>query len=225
MVAAKSANHDRSAAELTTFPYGHLSCTMPAVSALPPKVVVIAGPNGAGKSTLAPWLLRNELGILDYVNADTIARGLSAFSPESASFAAGRVMIQQLRNLAEHGNSFAFETTLATRSYAPWLAELQQSGYVVEIIYLWIRSSELAIERVEQRVRSGGHAVEPDVIRRRFERGRKNLIELYSPVADQWVVFDNSTGRVPVLVCCGGRDQDLDVRDPESWARFCGAQA
>jgi predicted ABC-type ATPase len=93
-----------------------------------PKVIVIAGPNGAGKSTLAPALLRDTFGVLTYVNADTIAQGLSAFRPEGAAVEAGRVMLRRLRTLAEQGETFAFESTLAGRAYAPWLAELRAGG-------------------------------------------------------------------------------------------------
>src|SRR5690349_19065775 len=103
-----------------------------------PNVVVIAGPNGAGKSTLAPALLRDTLNIPEYVNADTIAEGLSAFAPEDASFEAGRVMLERLRGLANKKEDFAFETTLATRFYAGWLRELQSVGYRTSLIFLWL---------------------------------------------------------------------------------------
>jgi len=95
-----------------------------------PEIVVIAGPNGAGKSTLAPHLLRDNLGILEYVNADTIAQGLSAFAPETAAIDAGRVMLNRLNELAEKNRDFAFETTLASRFYSKWLNKLQTNGYI-----------------------------------------------------------------------------------------------
>src|SRR5690606_36586669 len=123
-----------------------------------PEIVIIAGPNGAGKSTLAPALLRDTLGILEYVNADTIAEGLSAFAPEDASFNAGRVMLDRLRELSDSGKDFSFETTLATRFYAVWLRDLQQKGYRVNLIFLWLSKVETAIERVNARVRMGGHS-------------------------------------------------------------------
>lgn len=97
-----------------------------------PQIVIIAGPNGAGKSTLAPALLRNELRLMEFVNADTIALGLSAFQPERTAIDAGRVMLKRLRELAEQKVSFAFETTLATKSYAPWLADLRRNGYSIK---------------------------------------------------------------------------------------------
>ena len=157
-----------------------------------PDIVVIAGPNGAGKSTLAPYLLRDTLGILEYVNADTIAEGLSAFAPENASFEAGRVMLSRLRELAADRQDFAFETTLATRSYARWLKGLQTDGYRLSLVFLYLRKVETAIERVNARVRLGGHAIPEETIRRRFDRGRRNLFELYLPLANAWRVFDAS---------------------------------
>ncbi len=158
-----------------------------------PDVVVIAGPNGAGKSTLAPALLRDTLGIPEYVNADTIAEGLSAFAPEDASFGAGRVMLGRLHKLAADGKDFSFETTLASRIYAGWLKELKSQGYRVSLIFLWLRDVELAIARVNSRVRSGGHSIPEVTIRRRYDRGIRNLFDLYLPVVDAWRIFDAST--------------------------------
>lgn len=157
-----------------------------------PNVVVIAGPNGAGKSTLAPALLRDTLNIPEFVNADTIAEGLSAFAPEDASFDAGRVMLGRLRDLAAEEKDFAFETTLASRFYAGWLKELQEQGYEVSLVFLWLESVDVAIQRVAARVRAGGHSIPEDTIRRRYERGLKNLFDLYIPVANSWRVFHAS---------------------------------
>lgn len=149
-----------------------------------PNVIVIAGPNGAGKSTLAPALLRDTFDILEFVNADTIAEGLSAFAPEDASFDAGRVMLGRLRELAAAEKNFAFETTLATRFYAAWLRGLQtKSDYRVSIVFLWLRNVDLAIARVAARVKIGGHSIPEETIRRRYERSMMNFFELYRPVA------------------------------------------
>lgn len=122
-------------------------------------VIVISGANGAGKSTLAPFLLRDTFGILEYVNADTIAEGLSAFAPENAAIEADRTMLKRLDELAAESKNFAFETTLASRSYAARLSDLQSKDYRFHLIYLWLESSQLAIERVRSRVRSGGHKI------------------------------------------------------------------
>ncbi len=117
-----------------------------------PQIIVIVGPNGAGKSTLAPFLLRDTFGLTEYVNADTIAQGLSAFNSEGAAFEAGRIMLRRLHHLADEKRNFAFESTLASRSYAGWITGLRQQGYEFHLIYLWLSSVNLAVERVRERV-------------------------------------------------------------------------
>jgi predicted ABC-type ATPase len=131
-----------------------------------PHVVVVAGANGAGQSTSAPALLRDALEVSEFVNADTIATGLSAFRPQSVAVTAGRIMLTRMRGLAAARANFAFETTLASRSFAPWLLQLGQEGYRVHILFLWLRSAELAVSRIAERVRLGGHDVAADVVRR-----------------------------------------------------------
>jgi predicted ABC-type ATPase len=182
-----------------------------------PDVIVIAGPNGAGKSTLAPALLRDTLHVFEYVNADTIAEGLSAFAPEDASFDAGRVMLGRLHELAEDRKSFAFETTLASRFYAGWLKELKASAdYRVSIVFLWLRSVDLAIARVSARVRLGGHSIPEETIRRRFDRGAKNFFDLYQPVADSWRFFN--AGRNPASEIARYTEREGEtVYDIELW--------
>jgi predicted ABC-type ATPase len=157
-----------------------------------PRVVVIAGPNGAGKSTTAPAALRNALLVNEFVNADTIAAGLSAFSPEAVAITAGRVMLDRIRDLARAGRDFAFETTLASRTLAPWLRQLQSQGYRFHLVYLWLPTVELAVARVAERVRRGGHAVAEDIVRRRYDRSLTNFFEIYSGIADFWLMVDNS---------------------------------
>src|SRR2546428_12586241 len=110
-----------------------------------PSVVVISGPNGAGKSTVAPRVLQGTLAITEFVNADVIARGLSAFNPEGAAVAAGRIMLERLRELAAQRASFAFETTLASRSFAPWIKTLIETGYEFHLVYVWIASPDLSV--------------------------------------------------------------------------------
>jgi predicted ABC-type ATPase len=157
-----------------------------------PNVIVIAGANGAGKSTLAPYLLRDMFGIVEYVNADTIAEGLSAFAPELAAFAAGRIMLGRLKEISQTGRDFAFETTLATRFYSGWLKQLQSKDYRFHLVYLWLENAELAIERVRARVRIGGHNVPQNIVRRRYEKSLQNLFNLYLPLADSWQIYDAS---------------------------------
>lgn len=182
-----------------------------------PDIIIIAGPNGAGKSTIAPKLLRDTFGITEYVNADTIAEGLSAFAPEMAAFDAGRVMLSRLRNLADDGKDFAFETTLATKFYANWLAGLKESsGYRVSLIFLWLRDVELSIARVAARVKLGGHSIPEATIRRRFERGRENFFKLYVPIADAWQIYNAGTEPPSEIARFDGAD-GLTITDGELW--------
>jgi predicted ABC-type ATPase len=187
----------------------------------PPQIIIIAGPNGAGKSTLAPLLLRDKLKLTEFVNADTIALGLSAFAPESAAIEAGRVMLKRLHDLAAQQKSFAFETTLATRSYAKWLKTLREQGYDVHLIYLWLRSPEIAIARVQERVRSGGHDIPEATIWRRYKRGAENFFRLYQELATTWAVYDHSVTNAPVLLAIGKKEISQAILVESLWAAFC----
>jgi len=185
-----------------------------------PKVIVIAGPNGAGKSTLAPFMLRDEYGITEFVNADTIAQGLSAFTPETVAFEAGRIMLRRMKELAGGRVDFAFETTLASRSYAIWLAGLQQQGYEFDLVFLSLRSPDLAVQRVKERVRLGGHDVPEVVVRRRYFKGIRNFFKLYQALADSWGVYDNSSGGRPRLVAQGVGGTVSKIYDEGTWDNF-----
>lgn len=182
-----------------------------------PLVVVIAGPNGAGKSTMARRLLQGALAVTEFVNADTIALGLSAFRPESVGLAAGRVMLARLKLLAESREDFAFETTLASRSFAPWLKTLRVSGYRVHLAFLSLPSPELALARVAERVRLGGHDVPENTVRRRFAAGLTNFVVIYERVADTWQMFDNSDLTGPRLIASGRAGQPPEIREPDAW--------
>ena len=180
----------------------------------PPRVVVLAGPNGAGKSAAAAEARPQGRGIRD---ADVIAQGLSGFAPERAGLAAGRIMMRRLKELAGQRKSFAFETTLASRSFAVWLKELKSSGYIVHLLYLWLPSAEMAVERVVERVRQGGHDVPGATVRRRYGAGLRNFFDLYQPLADTWQVLDNSIiGRSRLVATGMGRRIDL-VGDSRIW--------
>ncbi len=185
-----------------------------------PRVVVLAGPNGAGKSTAAPRLLRRALSVEEFVNADVIAQGLSGFAPERAAMPAGRILMKRLKELAAERKSFAFETTLASRSFAVWLDELKAQGYLVHVLYLWLPSAEAAVQRVAQRVRLGGHDVPEATIRRRYRAGLRNFFELYQPLADTWQVVDSSAVAGARVVATGiGRKTNV-VKDEEAWERI-----
>ena len=182
-----------------------------------PSVVILAGPNGAGKSIAAPELLQGELAVTEFVNAEVIARGLSAVDPDRVAIAAGRVMLARLDELARQRESFAFETTLASRTFAPWLRDLRASGYAVHLFFLWLSSSDLAVQRVAYRVRSGGHDVPADTIRRRYRAGVRNLFSLYQPIVTTWAVYDCS-GLKSQLIAEGLESAPLKVYDRKVWA-------
>lgn len=182
-----------------------------------PLVVVIAGPNGAGKSTTAPALLGDALQVQEFVNADAIALGLSGLRPESVALAAGRVMLARLKQLARQRADFAFETTLASRTFAPWLDELRGSGYRAHLAFLALPSVELALGRVAERVRLGGHNVSEDVIRRRFAAGLRNFFSLYRQRVDSWQLFDNSGLGPPALIASCSAGETMSLKNLGAW--------
>ena len=182
-----------------------------------PSVVILAGPNGAGKSTAAPALLHGTLAVNEFVNADVIARGMSATDPDSVAIAAGRVMLTRLGELATRRVSFAFETTLASRTFAPWLRNLRASGYQIHLLFLWLPSPEFAIERVSDRVRAGGHDIPAPIVRRRYRSGLRNLFDLYEPLVSSWGLYDSS-GPVPRLIAERLETLPLKVYDEGIWA-------
>ncbi|MGH9944514.1 MAG: zeta toxin family protein [Pyrinomonadaceae bacterium] len=185
-----------------------------------PKIIAIAGPNGAGKSTFAPFMLRDEYGLKEFVNADTIAQGLSAFAPEKVAFKAGRIMLGRVHDLAAQRVSFAFETTLASRSYARWVENLRRQGYEFNLMFLWLRSPELAVQRVQERVRLGGHDVPENVVRRRYAKGIHNFFERYQALADSWGVYDNSSQNNPRLIAKGNGSFTMMVNIESLWQRL-----
>ncbi len=185
-----------------------------------PQVIVIAGPNGAGKTTLAPFLLRDQLGVLEYVNADPIALGLSGFDPASVALQAGRVMLKRLHDLAQQRRTFAFETTLAAKHYARWIERLRNGGYAFQLMFLWLQSPELAVQRVRERVQTGGHDVPEQVIRRRYAAGLRNFSKLYQTLANTWAVYDNSDSPKPIMIAQGGQGERPSVIHPDLWERF-----
>jgi predicted ABC-type ATPase len=185
-----------------------------------PRLVIIAGPNGAGKSTIANRVLTDAAAVTEFVNADTIARGLSAFEPERVAVQAGRIMLQRLKELAQSRANFAFESTLATRSFAPWISELVKIGYAVELTYVWLDSANLAVSRVAERVRLGGHSVDPETVKRRYFRRLHNLIELYLPLAAIWSIINNTRVDGPGLIASGGTNRETRVVDAVTWNRI-----
>ena len=156
---------------------------------------IIAGCNGAGKTTASFTILPEILNCKEFVNADEIAKGLSPFQPEKVSFEAGRIMLHRINELLENQSNFAFETTLATKSYKNKILQAQQKKYNVTLLFFWLRNVDLAIERVRTRVLEGGHNIETEVIKRRYQNGIKNLFDIYIPIVDEVMIFDNSEGK------------------------------
>lgn len=185
-----------------------------------PNLIVIAGPNGSGKSTTAPKLLRDTLRVDEFVNADVIARGLSAFSPENAAFPAGRIMLNRMRALAASGKDFALESTLSSRTLAPWITRLKVDGYVIHLIYLWLASPELAVLRVKERVAQGGHDIPEPVIHRRYRRSLSNFFNIYRPVANSWLMLDNSSTDAPRPIAWRNVDGPLQIVKTGPWSRL-----
>lgn len=168
-------------------------------SMTPPKIIIIAGPNGAGKTTFAREFLPQEAGCPVFVNADLIAAGLSPFAPERAAIQAGRLTLAAIAQHVAKRESFAFETTLSGKAYATQIPAWRQLGYRVELFFLSLPTADIAVARVVQRVRQGGHDIPESTIRRRFDAGKRLFVEVYQPLVDQWVLYDNA-GDEPQLI-------------------------
>lgn len=163
------------------------------------QLYIIAGCNGAGKTTASFTILPDILGCKEFINADEIARGLSPFQPDKVGIEAGRIMLHRIQELLAQGKTFAFETTLATKSYKNTIKQAQSLGYTVTLVFFSLDSIELAIDRVKTRVLEGGHNIPADVIARRYQNGLKNLFEIYSEIVDNLTIFNNSNGE-PELI-------------------------
>jgi len=162
------------------------------------KIVIIAGPNGAGKTTFAREFLTGEAHCPIFINADLIAAGLSPFAPELAAIKAGRLMLESVHEHINKGDSFAIETTLSGLGYARAIPEWRKQGYHVKLMFLQLPSAEIAIARVAERVKQGGHNIPEAIVRRRFDAGLKNFEQIYQPLVDVWLQFDNA-GDIPKL--------------------------
>ena len=164
-----------------------------------PNLYIIAGCNGAGKTTASFTVLPEMLNCDEFINADEIARGLSPLNPERAAIEAGRLMLTKIDKLISSNSDFAFETTLATKSYTNTIQKAKLHGYEVTLVYFWLDSVELATSRVRTRVLEGGHNIPEDVIKRRYFSGAKNLFKLYIPICDYWMIFDNSASPTELI--------------------------
>ncbi len=182
-----------------------------------PTLYIIAGPNGAGKTTFARRFLMGENAVMEFVNDDSIAQGISPYNVEAAAVAAGRLMITRLRELFAHRESFAFETTLSGRAYRLLLTEMKVAGHRIELDLSWLPVPEKSIDRVAERVVQGGHNIPEDVIRRRHAKGLKNLFQLYRPLLDRWTLHDNTT--FPARKIAREENGNLVVLDLEEFAK------
>ena len=177
---------------------------------------IISGCNGAGKTTASYTMLPEMLECSEFVNSDEFAKGLSPFQPEKASIQAGRYMIMKVRYLLKRQLDFGIETTLATRSLLKTVRLAQQAGYTVTLLYFWLNSPELAIERVAARVATGGHNIPEERIRRRYVTGLDYFFHDYAPICERWILADNS--QIPFRVIAEGSKNDvLSIKDEETY--------
>ncbi|MBE6310624.1 MAG: zeta toxin [Bacteroidales bacterium] len=180
------------------------------------KLYIISGCNGAGKTTASYTLLPEVFQCKEFVNADEIAKGLSPFNPEGVAIDAGKVMLQRITDLLAREETFAIETTLASRTLNTLVEKAQANGYNVKLIFFWLNSTQLAVRRVAQRVKEGGHNIPENVIKRRYVAGIKNLFKIFIPIVDSWLIADNSA--VPrILIAEGGTDIDTVIYDKERY--------
>lgn len=177
---------------------------------------MIAGCNGAGKTTASFTMLPEMLNCKEFVNADEIARGLSPFQPNKVAFEAGRIMLNRIQELLAGKEDFAFETTLSSRTYLSFIKKARQLGYKVTLVFFWLDSPATAKERVNYRVKHGGHDIPEDVIERRYKRGIENLTKLYIPQVDYWLIFDNT--KQSELIAEGTGTLDINIINADIWS-------
>ena len=171
---------------------------------------IISGCNGAGKTTASYTVLPEILDCREFVNADEIARGLSPFNPDSMAIEAGRLMLKRIEELLCRNETFSIETTLATRSYLNLVQRAQAKGYTVRLLFFWLNSPELALQRVAERVSKGGHNIPGPIVRRRYVAGINNLFQLFMNEVDYWTIYDNSEYPA-VQVASGGKDDEVNI--------------
>lgn len=180
------------------------------------KIFMISGPNGAGKTTTAMSFI-SSAAIDEFINADEIARGLAPLHPESMSLTASKLMLKRLKELLEAKKNFAFETTGAGTNYIKHLKQAQEVGYEIFLLFLWLPSSDLAVERVATRVEQGGHHIPEETIRRRYFMGLKNLVKYYLPLANGALILDNSVAGSNKIIARKHENYDLIIEEPSIW--------
>lgn len=184
-----------------------------------PRLYIISGCNGAGKTTASYSLLPEMLDCSEFVNSDEFAKGLSPFDPSKAAIQASRFMLMKIRYLLKKQQDFAIETTLATRTLLKTVRMAQSAGYTVTLLYFWLNSPELAIERVRARVEAGGHNIPEETIRRRYQVGIYYFFTHYAPVCERWILADNS--QIPFRVIAeGSKDELINIKDEEIYTKI-----
>ena len=184
-----------------------------------PRLYIISGCNGAGKTKASYSLLPEMLDCKEFVNSDEFAKGLSPFDPSKASIQASRMMLMKIRYLLKKQQDFAIETTLATRTLLKIAKQAQMAGYTVTLLYFWLNSPDLAIERVRARVEAGGHDIPEETIRRRYSTGIYYFFNLYAPICERWILTDNS--QIPFRVIAEGtKDEVINIRDEETYSKI-----
>lgn len=184
-----------------------------------PRLYIISGCNGAGKTTASYSLLPEMLDCSEFVNSDEFAKGLSPFDPSKASIQASRYMLMKIRYLLRKQSDFAVETTLATRTLLKTAKMAQDAGYSVTLLYFWLKSPELAIERVKARVEAGGHDIPEETIIRRYHVGIDYFFHYYAPICERWILADNS--QIPFRVIAeGSKDEVINIKDEETYAKI-----
>ena len=184
-----------------------------------PNFFIIAGCNGAGKTTASNTIFPDILNCREFVNADNIAFGLSPFNVEAVAIEAGRIMLNRINELLALGVDFAIETTLATRSYVQLVKRAKALGYNVTLIYVWLNSPEMAIQRVAARVRNGGHNIPTDVIIRRYYNGIKNFFALYMQICDSWTIAENTLDEIRIIANGKGKFVN-ETNNNELWGQI-----
>jgi len=177
-----------------------------------PNLFIISGCNGAGKTTASFTVLPEALACLEFLNADEIARGLSPLNPDKVAFEAGRMVIKRIDKLIQSQTDFAVETTLSTKIYTNTIQKAKEFGFKITLVFFWLDSVDLAIERVKIRVTEGGHNVPLTTITRRYYNGLKNLFNLYIPICDYWMIFDNSKTHSE-LIAEGYTNKTFDIKN------------
>ena len=181
-----------------------------------PNLYVIAGCNGAGKTTASFTVLPEMLNCHEFVNTDEIAKGISPFQPGNVLFGAGKIMLERIKDLIRKKSDFAFETTLAAKSFVKTIIKAREAGYFTTLVFFWLNQPELAIERVRTRVLQGGHDVGTETIIRRYHAGLKNFFYLYTPICDYWLFVDNSSNPFR-LIAEGKQGKKIRIYDTQIW--------